>query len=368
MFLSITKFLHGKNYLMQASYSVTGLMSGTSLDGVDLAFCNLTVDAGKWSYEIIQSTTIPYPDRLRRELTTAMQYSPDKIRRLDEEIGRFYGVILNQFHKNISLEPDIISSHGHTIFHEPSKGITFQAGNGQVIASLTGVKVVNNFRKKDVEHGGQGAPLVPAGDRLLFGEYDICLNIGGIANLSYEYESNRIAYDICPANMLLNYLSGKIGRDFDEDGIIAASGHVDPDLLKRLNGLDYFREEPPKSIGKEWFEMNMKQWLDDSGLTISDKLATAVEHIAFQIGLSLGIISDPLILATGGGVFNKLLRKRIEELSGFSLHLPENKIIKYKESLIFGLLGILRIRNEINCLASVTGASENLCTGDIYLP
>jgi len=368
MYPCTTKYLHGKKERMQASYNVTGLMSGTSLDGVDLAYCNLTINAGKWSYEIIQASTIPYPDRLRSDLMNALHYGPEKIRELDEETGKYYGEILNHFHQRLQIKPDIISSHGHTIFHEPERGITFQAGNGDVMASITGIKVVNNFRQKDVEQGGQGAPLVPLGDRLLFGEYDICLNIGGIANLSFESGSRRIAYDISPANMLFNYLSGKIGKDFDEEGSVAASGGVDKALLNKLNILNYYNSKPPKSIGKEWFEKHMKPLMDESGLNIPDQLATAVEHVAYQISNALKRKSIPSILATGGGILNTFLRERIEALSGCKLTLPHNRIIEYKESLVFGLLGILRIRDEINCLASVTGASMDLCTGDIHNP
>jgi anhydro-N-acetylmuramic acid kinase len=287
---------------------------------------------------------------------------------LDSDLGELYGEIINRFHRKYGINPDLIASHGHTVFHDPGNGITLQIGNGQVISSRTGIVVVNNFRQKDVENGGQGAPLVPVGDHLLFREYDICLNIGGIANLSYEKEQKRIAFDICPANMLLNDLAERIGWPFDRDGLIAKSGLCNQTLLGSMNRLDFYRQPAPKTLGREWIDKNIKPLFDRAGLSVQDALATATEHIAIQVASSLQRSGGSAVLVTGGGAKNKWLIDRIKSRSVAKIILPDDQLIDYKESLIFGLLGILRIRNEINCYASVTGASEDLCTGDICKP
>jgi len=341
-------------------------MSGTSLDGVDLALCSISLEDSNWSYKIIKGSTIPYTGNLKGELANAIHLADNRIKELDIELGLFYADALNQFHDQNALVPEIISSHGHTIFHKPEKGFTLQIGNGREMANRTGITVVNNFRKKDMEHGGQGAPLVPVGDHLLFGNFDVCLNIGGIANLSYEQNGIRLAYDICPANIVLNYLSEKLGKSYDEDGSFAEAGSCSPTLLSKLNSLNYYALPPPKTLGKEWIEAVVFSLLEQSELSIKDQIATATEHIAFQIGKVLLDIEKNSILSTGGGVLNRFLMDRIRQQSGIEIELPDKSLIEYKESLVFGLLGILRVRNEINCYASVTGASTNLCTGDLY--
>ena len=352
---------------MKTSYLVSGLMSGTSLDGVDIALCRIMLVDSHWKYEIIDGITIPYSEEIRKELAKAVHLSNKRIEELDVILARFYVRELIQFHKRNNVIPDIISSHGHTIFHEPNKGFTLQIGDGRKMAAKTGITVVNNFRKKDVEHGGQGAPLVPVGDRLLFGKYNICLNIGGIANLSYDQNGKRLAYDICPANMVLNYLSEKHGMQYDKNGAIAASGQCNNELLFKLNSLDYYTQKPPKTLGREWVEQMVWPILEESKISLTDKLTTASEHVALQISNSLKQIGGNSILASGGGALNSFLMKRIQSLSCIAIELPESNLIEYKESLVFGLLGVLRIRNEINCYASVTGASKDLCTGDLHL-
>ena len=261
---------------MKSSYLVSGLMSGTSLDGVDLALCRFHNDNSGWHYKIMDAVTIGYPESLRRELSRAMELDKDGLREADVRLGEFFADELNRFHSKNKVKPDMISSHGHTVFHDPANHYTLQIGNGQIMADKTSVTVVNNFRIKDVEHGGQGAPLVPAGDRLLFGNYNVCLNIGGIVNISFEDGNVRRGYDICPANMALNYLAGKKGHAFDTDGKIASTGKNIDALLSELNHLPYYRKAPPKTIGREWFDSEFLPVLNRFRLPVEDLLATCL--------------------------------------------------------------------------------------------
>jgi anhydro-N-acetylmuramic acid kinase len=354
---------------MENHYCVTGLMSGSSLDGVDLACCEFEFEELQWNHRILRAETVPYPESLAEKLNRAMDWNRRDLERLDRETGEYYASVLNHFHSSYKLNPDLISSHGHTILHEPAKGITLQVGNGRIMADLTGVPVVNDFRTEDVQAGGQGAPLVPVGDRLLFGEYGACLNLGGFANISYEGSSGkRLAFDIGPANLPLNWLAGLAGKPFDFQGEIARSGRVDESLLRDLNHLEYYKTPPPKSLGKEWFLGSFLPVLENSSATVHDLMATTVEHLAIQTGKGITRSGAHTVLITGGGAFNTTLVEKIRKHTIANLVLPDRLLIEFKEALIFALLGLLRIRREINCLASVTGGSRDLSAGTIYLP
>lgn len=346
---------------------VTGLMSGSSLDGVDLALCQFSRDAPGWSYGILAAETLPYPPAVRDELERAHLYTPVEIEALDSRLGSHYGQLLNQFHARQGITPDLVSSHGHTLLHEPDRGITLQAGNGRIMADVTGLTVVNDFRSADVAQGGQGAPLVPVGDRLLFGEYGACLNIGGIANISFEVpHTGRIAYDLCPANMLLNWIAGLKALPMDEGGAMARAGRVDQNLLDALNGMDFFRIPPPKSLGREWFLEHLLPLIGSSGLGENDLMATAAEHIAIQIAGGIRASKAEKVLVTGGGALNSRLIERISVHAPDRLVIPDPVLVKYKEALIFALLGLLRILGEVNCLSSVTGGKQDLSAGIIH--
>jgi anhydro-N-acetylmuramic acid kinase len=352
---------------MKKKYRVTALMSGSSMDGVDLACCDLWWNGLVWDYTILEAFTLPYPVELYRKLDGACNMEPGDIQKLDIELGHFYGELLNGFHARIKLYPDLISSHGHTILHEPAKGVTLQAGNGSIIAEKTNITVINDFRKEDVAQGGQGAPLVPIGDRLLFSGYDGCLNLGGIANISYDNsDGNRIAYDLCPANMALNNVAAREGLDYDLNGEIARSGSVHHQLLQQLNGLQYYSYEAPKSLGREWFLEQFLPLMQKSGLPSSDLMSTVVEHIAQQIARGINSAGIGKVLVTGGGAMNRTLVDRLKHYSVASLVTPGKQLINFKEALIFALLGVLKIRGEINCLASVTGGREDISAGTIH--
>ncbi len=347
-------------------YNVIGLMSGTSLDGIDLAYCRFEEKHGKWKSQILKAETVGYSDRWKQILSNLFEVKAEELEKADIEYANLTAEILNDFIENNNIKADFICSHGHTIFHEPSKKITLQIGNGSVIAAKTGHTVICDFRKLDVSLGGQGAPLVPIGDRLLFGEYDSCLNLGGFSNISFEKEGQRIAFDICAVNIVLNHLAEKKGKDFDVNGSIAETGGLCNELLKALNDLEYYSLNPPKSLGKEWVIKKFLPILERYAIPTEDKLRTVTEHIAIQISKVLTNNSGANVLVTGGGAYNSFLIALLKEKTTVDVVIPDPMIIEFKEALIFGLLGTLRVRNEINCLSSVTGAAEDSCAGTIY--
>jgi len=349
-------------------YRVAGLMSGTSLDGVDIALCLLNEENGRWTYSIISAVTIPYPSEWKTRLQNLTGSGAAELAQSHTAYGHYLGSLVRGFLTNNHLEADFVSSHGHTIFHQPHNGFTCQIGDGAAIAAECGIPVVSDFRSLDVAMGGQGAPLVPLGDQLLFPDYGICLNIGGFANVSFRREGQRLAFDICPANIILNYYSEKLGCSFDKDGLIAASGRVDKDLLHKLNQIEYYKLQPPKSLGREWVENVFLPIADEDPLPNADILCTTTEHIAIQLAKILYDFPDQQALVTGGGAFNKFLINRIKVWSAATLVIPDPQIVNYKEALVFALLGVLRFRGEANCLADVTGARENVSGGCIYLP
>jgi len=349
-------------------YNIIGLMSGTSLDGLDIAFCRFEKKGINWNYSIIQAETVEYSAEWKRRLHSLNKSTASDFVQVDIEYGQFIGRTVKNFIGRFTLKPDFISSHGHTIFHHPSKGINCQIGRGSVIAAETGFPVICDFRSTDMALGGQGAPLVPLGDRILFHEYGFCLNLGGFANISFEKENQRIAFDICPVNTVLNMLARQMGKDYDEGGKSAASGTTDESLLMKMNALPYYHLEPPKSLGKEWLEEFFLPALEQSGIAIQDQLRTVCEHISIQTGR---VISDPLqgtLLITGGGAFNTFLVDLIRKTSPVNVVLPDPLTINFKEALIFAFLGLMRWLEEINCLKSVTGAISDSSGGAIYLP
>lgn len=347
-------------------YQVIGLMSGTSLDGLDLAFCTFQKRGPRWEYQITEAETIPYSPTWRTRLATLEQVPAFDFVATDIEYGHLLGRLAKAFMARHKLTPDFIASHGHTIFHQPSKKITSQIGRGSAIAAETGLPVVCDFRSLDVALGGQGAPLVPIGDHLLFGDFESCLNLGGFANISFVQNGKRTAFDICPANIVLNALAEKLGSPYDRDGLFARQGKVIYELLDPLNSLPYYSSPPPKSLGKEWAVDNIFPLTDAGGFSAHDLLATYCEHIAIQIASAIPGTRQHRVLVTGGGAFNRFLTERIRHHAIPEMVIPDNLTVNYKEALIFAFLGVLRQRNEINCLKSVTGASADSCGGAIY--
>jgi anhydro-N-acetylmuramic acid kinase len=338
-------------------------MSGTSLDGLDVCLCNFGIQQASWQYTILAAETFSYTAGLKEKLSSAHRLDAMSFITFHVEYGKYIGKAVKQFIDRRGVIPVLIASHGHTIFHQPAQGVTFQAGSGAAIAAETGVNTVCDFRTADVARGGQGAPLVPIGDRLLFPEYDYCLNLGGFANISYEQEGRRMAYDICPANYVLNHYIRTAGLDYDAEGVVAAGGSVHEDLLEALNSLDFYTQQGPKSMGREWVEREIFPAVEQYSISLADKLRTYCEHAAMQIGRT---IDHGHVLVTGGGAFNKFLLGRIAAHTKGFLHVPETSLIHYKEALIFGLLGTLYYTNQANCLASVTGAAADSIGGALY--
>ena len=339
-------------------------MSGSSLDGLDITLVKFDEEGGRYDFQILAAETLPYPEHWTKQLSNAFHKQPKDLVQLDKDYGKYLGEQVLAFAKKHNAQPDFVASHGHTIFHKPEEHYTLQIGDGQELAKACGFTVINDFRSEDVSKGGQGAPLVPIGDKLLFSDYEICLNIGGIANLSYDEGSKRIAYDLCIANQALNYLANMNGLDYDRDGELARSGEVDMTLLKKLNRHPFYGQLPPKSLGREFFEANQKELLQ--GLPVPNMLATFVEHIALQIALPISFLPKGRILCTGGGARNKFLVERLQARTKHEVVVPEKQIIDYKEALVFAFLGLLRLEGKTNVLASVTGAESDSCSGRIW--
>lgn len=352
-------------------YKVIGLMSGTSLDGLDIAYCEYKKNEN-WKYEIIKAETINYNKEWKKKFSSAFAKSKKEISKLDIEYGKFIGEKVNSFIKKNKIKPDFISSHGHTVFHQPEKKITLQIGNGKTISSVCKLPVICDFRSEDVALGGQGAPLVPIADKLLFSDYDFCLNLGGIANISYDdSKRKRIAFDICPANIVLNDLANKLGKEFDKDGKISSKGKINTELLNKLNALEFYKTNSPKSLGREWIGKYFFPILNSYSISIQDKLRTVVEHISMPIALAVNCqlpTANCQLLITGGGAYNKFLIEKISAHTNCKIILPDDKTIQFKEAMAFAFLGVLRMRNEINILKSVTGAKRDSSGGRIFFP
>jgi anhydro-N-acetylmuramic acid kinase len=350
-----------------ATYHVVGVMSGTSLDGLDVAFCMLQKNNNIWSFQIQSARTVPYDRGMVEFLSETSDYSGRELENRDLIYGNYIGQEIVNLLKDNRLKADLIASHGHTIFHQPDKGLTYQLGNGAAIAKVSGITTVSDFRSLDVSNGGQGAPLVPAGDEYLFGNYNICLNLGGFSNVSFKENDKRIAFDICPVNIFINLICRRIYHEFDDKGKIASGGHVNKDLLNKLNDLDYYRQKHPKSLSREWFESEFLPVVEKYQLSTEDTLRTAYEHFAIQISRVLNLIPGGRVLVTGGGVYNDFLMDLISQNTKSTIEIPDPMLIKYKEALVFAFLGVLRYRNEINCFSSVTGARCDSSAGIIHL-
>ena len=346
-------------------YVVLGLMSGTSLDGLDLCCVNFPDNYS--DFHILAAQTVPYSAIWKSKLENAFFGNTKEINALDKEYGVFLGECITDFINTHSLPPiDLIASHGHTVFHEPNRGITKQIGSGEEIAKHTGIQVVYDFRTQDVVLGGQGAPLVPVGDVVLFNDYDACLNLGGFANVSFDVQNSRIAYDIGACNLILNHFAQKLGYEYDDQGFIAKMGTCDESLLNELNNIDYYGFNPPKSLAREFSQSQLLPLLSNYDEKIV--LHTYTKHLGFQIGMSLTISKATKCLVTGGGTYNRFLIDQIQQHTSCFLKIPDRSIVDYKEALVFSLLGLLRKENQINVLSSATGAKHDHSSGRIAKP
>ena len=343
------------------TYFAIGLMSGTSLDGLDICYAKFQ-NATHWEFEILKTETIPYSLEWKNRLQNAILLSAEDLLALDKEYGFYLGEKTQEFiSKNNITDLDFIASHGHTVFHQPQRKFTLQIGDGRAIKLTTKKPVIYDFRSQDVLMGGNGAPLVPIGDELLFSQYDACLNLGGFSNISLQKNHQRIAFDISPVNVVLNYFAEKLGKNYDENGDFARNGAINFKILEQLNALTFYQKSAPKSLGVEFVNSEIFPLLKDE--TPENIIATFTEHIAEQIAKVFNDNQLKTVLVTGGGTFNTYLLEKIRGKSQTELIVPDENIINFKEALIFAFMGVLRLRNEVNVLCSATGSSENHCSG-----
>jgi len=357
-------------------YKVIGLMSGSSLDGLDIVYAQLEETRGQWSYEILYAACIPYSEEWAYQLSHATQMSVPEFLRLNTAYGRYLGETVNRFidENGIHHAVHFIASHGHTVMHEPQRGTTVQIGDGASIAAVTGLPVISDLRALDVALGGQGAPIVPIGDKLLFGQYDYWLNIGGIANMTVRQGEQLLAFDVCPANQVLNALAEKEGKTMDENGAMAEQGALLYDVLADLNEQAYYQQPAPKSLSNEAAKELVFPSLLQSSYATVDMLHTMVQHIADQVVNAVKMYpvgkDSASILVTGGGAFNQFLLLKLQEVlspMGVSIHIPDATVIKYKEALVMALIGALRWREETNVMSSVTGAKRDSIGGALWM-
>ncbi len=345
------------------SWRVLGMMSGSSLDGLDLCLASFAETPTGWTYQIESSETVVYPAFLQQQLATAHELSGLGLMQLDATLGKFFSDAVATFLSE-KPAPLLLSTHGHTIFHQPEGGFTTQIGGAAQLAARLRLPVVYDFRSSDVALGGQGAPLVPIGDALLFGEFAACLNLGGIANISFQYQNKRIAYDLACCNMVLNAASGLLGKPYDVGGQMAHNGLIVAELLDILRELPFYRQQPPRSLGREHFESDLKPLLLGGHYTPQDVLATWCAHLGEILGNELSKHQlHGRVLVTGGGAYNHFLLEQFRKYSSADFYLPPAEQIEQKEALIFAFLGLLRYLRRPNVLSEVTGSSGNHSAG-----
>lgn len=353
--------------MFKDNYKVIGVMSGTSLDGIDLAYLFFDY-SDQWNFQISHTETVPYSENWKQKLQVAINFNRQELDELNVAYTQFLADVIQKFITSNQIETiDAICSHGHTILHQPQNGFTLQIGNLPMLSQLLNQNIVCDFRVQDVALGGQGAPLVPIGDELLFREYDYCLNLGGFSNVSFNENGTRIAFDISPVNTVLNFYANILELQYDDAGKIAKSGKLNEALFQELNAIDFYSKPYPKSLGMEFVNQYVFPIVEPKAMQTDAILHTFVEHIAFQIAKALPKKTGKL-LVTGGGAYNLYLLERMQfYLPKMKIIVPETKVIEFKEALIFGFLGVLRLRNEVNVLSSVTGAKENHSSGKTFL-
>jgi anhydro-N-acetylmuramic acid kinase len=343
-------------------FHAIGLMSGTSLDGLDICFARFEKQNHSWNFEILEAETVSYPTMWEDKLRNSIHLSAEELLELNSEYGFYLGKSVQNFiEKHQLTNIDVIASHGHTVFHQPQKKFTLQIGDGRALKLETGLPVIYDFRSQDVLMGGNGAPLVPIGDELLFSQYDACLNLGGFSNISLKINQQRIAFDIAPVNIILNGLAQKLGKDFDKGGDLARSGKINPELLSQLNSIAFYQQSHPKSLGIEWCNEYILPLF--GAIETVDVIATFTEHVSQQIVKVFYENKLKNILLTGGGTYNHFLIERIRSQSSTEVIIPGKEIIEFKEALIFALMGVLRLNNEINVFASATGSLRDHSSG-----
>ena len=366
--------------MSSTTYHTIGIMSGSSLDGIDLVYVRFDYDDGQWNYQIKAAECIPYSHKWILRLKKLFKQDALTFAKTHTFYGHYIGQLVNKFIDKHNLSKDeinAIASHGHTLFHEPENRLTFQIGDGAAIAAVTGLPVITNFRNTDVALNGEGAPLVPVGDKHLFAGHRFCLNLGGIANISAKAnDGEMIGFDTSPCNLVLNKLAGFLDLPYDDKGEIAEQGELDKELLNELNNVSYYQKTYPKSLGNHFVYRTLLPIVYRHYGSLENKLRTCTEHIALQITRAIEMMSeqesfnslaDDSMLITGGGAYNTFLVNRINDLTPVNIVVADHQTIEYKEALIFAFAGVLRLREEVNCLSSVTGADKSSVGGCIYV-
>jgi anhydro-N-acetylmuramic acid kinase len=345
---------------------IIGLMSGTSLDGLDIAHVIFNFKDEIIDFELLNYQTISFESSLLTKLQNATTFSVPQILMLDKELGSFYAEKVNEFIENFKIDKsqiNAIASHGQTIFHQPQNGFTYQIGCGSTLAFKTGIDVINDFRTLDVIAGGQGAPLVPIGDFYLFhSKAQAFLNIGGFTNISFKKNNEIIAFDICAGNLPMNEAVKSIGLSYDKEGEIARKGTINLRIIEELQKLPYFKQSPPKSLGTEWLESEFNPIISKIE-KLEDKLRTLVEFTTIEILRVLDNEKIKSVYITGGGAKNSFLIERIKFFFKGEVLVPSKEIIDFKEAIVFAFLGARYLRNETTTVKSVTGAETEVCSG-----
>jgi anhydro-N-acetylmuramic acid kinase len=363
--------------LNMLNYNILGLMSGSSLDGVDLVIVEFKSEEDKViDWKLLATHHDAFDGPWKKRLESAPRLNSMELSRLHTDVGILFGEMCSRLIEATGIQPDYIASHGHTVFHAPEDGFSVQIGSPSHIAARSGVPVISDFRSNDIAHGGQGAPLAPVVEKYLFTGYGFYLNLGGIANLSAHTGEKIKAWDICPCNQLLNYLAAKKGLSYDNKGEFARQGSISPTLMEKLTGLISLPLNKPFSLDNTFISNSFVPILQASDLIIEDKLRTIVDYISECIKIQIAhSIQDanlnPTLLLTGGGAHNLFL---VEEIRNklkpiiVDMHIPDDDIIDFKEAVLMALCGLLRVVETPNALASVTGAYEDTINGGIYLP
>jgi anhydro-N-acetylmuramic acid kinase len=362
-------------------YKVLGLMSGSSLDGLDIAYCSIDWQNNQVKdWQLLAGETLEFSDMWKSRLSNLPSQSGLIFAKTHTYFGHYMADLVQTFlKKNAIQEVDFIASHGHTIFHNPDQRISIQIGDGAALAAKTGITTICNFRTQDVALDGEGAPLAPLADQYLFEGYDFYLNLGGIANLSANINNRWVAMDCCPANQVLNTLAQELGAEYDNKGAWANQGTVDQTLLGQAANFDFYTESYPKSLGNEWIRQHILPLYLAAPSSWEDKLATACEHIAIEISTSIQQIlqkeafqkENYKVLVTGGGAFNDYLMESINaycnQNHSIELFLPDPSIINFKEAILMALLGVMRMEKTPNSLKTITGAQRDTVNGAVYL-
>ncbi len=360
-------------------YYVLGLMSGSSLDGLDIAYVRYWLEGDQWKFEIKEAEVVPYPKKWELRLFNLAYQDAITYLKTSAYYGLYIGEEVNKFleRKGIPKDKvDFIASHGHTIFHQPENHVSSQVGDGAKIAAVTGLPVISNFRDEDVALGGQGAPITPVADKYLFPEFVLTLNLGGFANITAHLKDGRlVGFDIVALNVVINHFAKELGYDMDKDGELGREGVPDEDLLAKLNSIWYYDKPFPKCLSMGWFNRVLLPILRKARISKLDILRTYYEHVAQQIGKAVKLLKEiglakenPQMLVTGGGAFNKFLLERLQEHVDVEMVIPDEQLVKFKEAVAIGFLGVLRVRGEPNVYASVTGAEKDTVNGALHLP